>query len=126
MASASRSAAGALLRFCLRRLALGLLTLFLVSLLVFVATQALSGDAATAILGKTATPERLAALRAQLHLTDPLWQQYGRWLIGVLQGDLGMSLASGKPVATLIGERMGNSAFLVLVSAVIAIPAALG
>ncbi|MFO1062164.1 MAG: ABC transporter permease [Dongiaceae bacterium] len=115
-----------LLRFCLRRLALGVLTLFFVSLLVFVATQALSGDAATAILGKTATPERLAALRAQLHLTDPLWRQYGGWLLGVLQGDLGLSLATGKPVTQLIGERIGNSAFLVLISAVIAIPAALG
>jgi len=50
-----------MIRFCARRLVLGIITLWLVSLLVFIATQALSGDAATAILGKTATPERLAS-----------------------------------------------------------------
>jgi peptide/nickel transport system permease protein len=53
-----------------RRLALGVLTLFLISLVVFAAVLALPGDAATAILGKEATPERVAALRDQLNLDD--------------------------------------------------------
>ena len=114
-----------MIRFCTRRLVLGIITLWLVSLLVFIATQALSGDAATAILGKTATPERLAALRSQLHLDAPLWRQYAGWLSGLVRGDLGLSLATGNPVAGLIGDRLGNSAFLVLVAAVVAIPAAL-
>jgi peptide/nickel transport system permease protein len=114
-----------MIRFCARRLVLGIVTLWLVSLLVFIATQALSGDAATAILGKTATPERLAALRSQLHLDAPLWRQYAGWLGGLVRGDLGLSLATGNPVAGLIGDRLGNSAFLVLVAAVIAIPASL-
>jgi len=114
-----------MIRLFARRLALGLLTLWLVSLLVFVATQALSGDAATAILGKTATPERLAALRSQLHLDEPLWRQYAGWLAGIVTGHLGDSLATGRSVALLIGERIGNSALLVLIAAVIAIPASL-
>ena len=112
-------------RLILRRLGLGILTLWFVSLVVFAATQALSGDAATAILGRTATPERLAALRSQLHLDDPVWLQYVKWLGGLPTGDLGQSLATQKPVSQLIGQRIGNSAFLVLVAAVIAIPASL-
>jgi peptide/nickel transport system permease protein len=114
-----------MIRLVLRRLALGILTLWFVSLVVFAATQALSGDAAVAILGRTATPERLAALRAQLHLDDPTWLQYAKWLGGLITGDLGQSLATQKPVAQLIGLRIGNSAFLVLVAALIAIPASL-
>jgi peptide/nickel transport system permease protein len=114
-----------MIRLVLRRLALGILTLWFVSLVVFAATQALSGDAATAILGRTATPERLAALRAQLHLDDPMWLQYTKWLGGLVTGDLGQSLATQKPVSQLIGLRIGNSAFLVLVAASIAIPVSL-
>jgi peptide/nickel transport system permease protein len=112
-------------RLILRRLGLGILTLWFVSLVVFVATQALSGDAATAILARTATPERLAALRAQLHLDDPVWLQYAKWLGGLVTGDLGQSFATQKPVVQLIGLRIGNSAFLVLVAALIAIPMSL-
>ena len=82
-------------RLILRRLGLGILTLWFVSLVVFVATQALSGDAATAILGRTATPERLAALRSQLHLDDPVWLQYAKWLGGLLTGDLGVEDEDG-------------------------------
>jgi peptide/nickel transport system permease protein len=109
----------------LRRLALGALTLLLVSLLVFATTQALPGDAAQAMLGREATPERLAALRAQLHLDEPVWRQYGRWLFGLLRGDFGLSLATERPVIELLGPRLVNSGFLVLVSAAIAIPASL-
>ena len=67
-----------------RRLALGLLTLFLVSLVVYGALLALPGDAARAILGKEATPAALAALRAQLHLNDSVVSQYLQWIGGVL------------------------------------------
>jgi peptide/nickel transport system permease protein len=114
-----------MIKLFLRRLVLGLLTLWLVSLLVFAATQALSGDAATAILGKTATPERLAALRSQLHLDEPVWRQYSSWLTGVAVGNLGESYATGKAVSSLISERIGNSAFLVLIAAAVAIPLSL-
>jgi peptide/nickel transport system permease protein len=112
-------------RVLLRRLGLGAVTLFLVSLLVFGTTQALPGDAARAMLGKEATPERLAALRAHLHLDQPVWEQYADWLGGIARGDFGQSLATEQPVMTLLAPRIGNSAFLVLVSALIAIPASL-
>ena len=112
-------------RLVLRRLGLGALTLWLVSIVVFAATQALPGDAAQAILGKTATPERLAALREQLHLYDPVWRQYLHWLAGLVTGDLGDSLATQEPVVRLIGARIGNSAFLVLLSALVAVPVSL-
>ncbi|HLJ04258.1 MAG TPA: ABC transporter permease [Solirubrobacteraceae bacterium] len=109
-------------RFLLRRLALGLLTLLLVSVVVFAATQALPGDAARAILGRDATPQRLAALRAQLHLNQSVFSQYGHWLSGMLTGNLGTSAASQQSVSSLLSGRIGNSAFLVFVSALVAIP----
>jgi peptide/nickel transport system permease protein len=109
-------------RLILRRLALGLLTLWLVSLLVFAATLALPGDAAQAILGREATPERLAALRDQLNLDEPVVTQYLKWLGGILTGDLGTSAATQAPVSELLSDRVGNSVFLVVVSAVVAIP----
>jgi peptide/nickel transport system permease protein len=109
-------------RLVLRRLALALLTLWLVSLLVFAATLALPGDAAQAILGREATPERLAALRDQLHLNDPVVTQYIKWFGGILTGDLGNSAATQAPVGDLLSNRVGNSLFLVLISAAVAVP----
>jgi peptide/nickel transport system permease protein len=109
--------------FVLRRIALGALTLLLVSVVVFAATQALPGDPARAILGRNATPEALKALRTQLHLGQPVVQQYVHWLGGFVRGDLGHSLAArGEPVSTLIGKRVENSAFLMLFAAVFSIP----
>jgi peptide/nickel transport system permease protein len=109
----------------LRRVGLGLLTLWLVSLMVFATTQALPGDAARAILGREATPERLAAVRARLHLDRPVLAQYASWLANAAVGDFGESLATEQPVSDLIGARIGNSAFLVLVSGLIAVPLSL-
>jgi len=114
-----------MIRILLRRLVLGAVTLLLVSGLVFGTTQALPGDAAMAILGKTATPARLASLRARLHLNEPVWRQYTGWLGHAMIGDFGRSLATEQPVAQLIGNRIGNSAFLVGLSAIIAIPLSL-
>jgi peptide/nickel transport system permease protein len=111
--------------FVIRRTALGLVTLFLVSLIVFAATQALPGDPARAILGRQATPESLAALRQQLHLGQPVVQQYTHWLGGILTGNLGRSLAANEPVTTLIGKRLENSAFLMLLAAVLSVPLAI-
>jgi peptide/nickel transport system permease protein len=113
-------------RLLVRRLALGLLTLWLVSLVVFAATLALPGDAATAILGKQATPERLQALREQLHLNEPVTTQYVNWIGGILTGDLGTSAATQQPVAELISTQIWNTVFLVVVAALIAIPVSLG
>lgn len=104
---------------------LGALTLLLVSIVVFAATQALPGDAARAILGRTATPDSLAALRKQLHLGEPVVRQYTRWLSGFVRGDLGDSLASSQPVREVIGKRLQNSAALVLLAALISTPLAI-
>jgi peptide/nickel transport system permease protein len=109
-------------RLVVRRLALGVLTLWLISLVVFAAVLALPGDAATAILGREATPDRVAALRAQLHLEDSIISQYLQWLSGVLTGSFGISAATQEPVSELLSSRVANSAFLVLVASVVAIP----
>jgi peptide/nickel transport system permease protein len=109
-------------RQILRRIGLGILTLWLVSLVVFAAVIALPGDAATAILGKEATPDRVAALREQLHLNESVFSQYTHWLGGILTFDLGNSAATQQPVTQLLSDRVGNSAFLVFIASVIAIP----
>ena len=111
--------------FIVRRLLLGLLTLFLVSIVVFAATQALPGDPARAILGREATPDSLRALRAQLNLNHSAIVQYGDWLKGLLTGNLGTSLAARQPVSQVIGRRIVNSGFLMLLAAVISIPLAI-
>ena len=109
-------------RLILRRIGLGILTLWLVSLVVFAAVIALPGDAATAILGKEATPDRVAALREQLNLNESVVSQYLQWLGGILTFDLGNSAATQQPVSQLLSDRVGNTAFLVFVASVIAIP----
>jgi peptide/nickel transport system permease protein len=107
--------------FILRRLLLGILVLILVSIVVFVATQAL-GDPARAILGRSATPASLAALREHLHLNQPVVAQYLTWAGGLLHGDAGNSLAAQEPVTKLISDRIVNSAVLVLCAGLISIP----
>jgi peptide/nickel transport system permease protein len=111
-----------LTRLIARRLALGVLTLFLISLVVFAAVLALPGDAATAILGRDATPERIAALREQLNLNDSVVTQYLDWIGGVLTGSFGESAATQQPVSELLSDRVVNTAFLVFVAAVVAVP----
>jgi peptide/nickel transport system permease protein len=108
--------------FILRRLLLGIVVLILVSILVFLATQALPGDPARAILGRSATPASLAALRRQLNLDRPVIEQYWTWVTGLLHGNLGRSLAAQEPVTTLLGPKLVNSAVLVAIAAVLSIP----
>ncbi len=107
--------------FIVRRILLGLLVLFLVSIIVFASTQAL-GDPARAILGRDATPDRLAALQKQLNLDQNVVGQYFHWLSGLLHGDLGTSLASQQPVSDALGPRLVSSIVLVVLAAVISIP----
>lgn len=109
-------------RLVVRRAILGVLTLFLVSLVVFFATQLLPGDTARAVLGRSATPERLEALRTQLHLDDPAILQFSRWAGGLLSGDPGISLVNGKPVAELIVPRISNSLVLLGLVGLFGIP----
>ncbi|HET9998817.1 MAG TPA: ABC transporter permease [Nocardioides sp.] len=106
-----------------RRVGLALLTLWLVSILVFLATAAL-GDPVRAILGRdyNANPGRVAELEAVLNSDASLVSRYFDWLGGLLQGDLGTSLASGQPVSELISSSVVNSAVLVFLAAVLMIP----
>jgi peptide/nickel transport system permease protein len=115
-----------LAKLIVRRLALGVLTLFLISLVVFAAVLALPGDAATAILGREATPDRIAALRDQLNLNDSVISQYLSWIGGVLTGSFGESAATQQPVSELLSDRVANTAFLVFVAAAVAIPLSIG
>jgi peptide/nickel transport system permease protein len=105
-------------RFLLRRVGLSLVTLFLVSIIIFGATQILPGDAARAILGHQATPAGLAELRKQLHLYRSPVRQYTDWIGGVAHGDLGKSLVEQRPVTSVISSRIGNSAVLLLFAAI--------
>ncbi len=109
-----------------RRLAGLLLTLVVVSLLIFAVMDLLPGDPASIMLGTSASPETLAALRHNLGLDQPLLLRYGQWLAGVFSGNLGQSYTYGVPVAGLIVERLAVTLPLALMaivlSVVIAIP----
>src|ERR1700759_4424038 len=94
-----------MLRLIATRLAIALLTLWIVSVLVFGATELLPGDVADAVLGQAATPEAVAGVRAALHLDQPGWLRYCTWLGGLLRGDAGRSLVNHLPIAQLIGNR---------------------
>jgi peptide/nickel transport system permease protein len=108
-----------------RRLALGVLTVLVTSVLIFAGTEVLPGDVATAILGQSATPEAVEAIRNQLALHDPAPVRYVRWLTNFLQGDLGTSLANNRPIAQQVASRLGNTLFLAAVAAVVAVPLAI-
>ena len=109
----------------LTRLLFGLLTIVVVSTVVFFAVELLPGDVAQQILGRDATPETLASLRERLGLDQPAVLRYFSWLGGILGGDMGSSLVSEQDIAGLIGGRLGNTLFLATYAAVIAIPLAL-
>lgn len=109
-------------RFLIRRILLGLLTLLLVSAVIFLATQALPGDAAVLKLGRAKTPQSLAALRAHFHLNQPIYAQYFAWLGNTLQGNLGTSFVQGVPVSQVISTPLANTAVLALYAALIGLP----
>src|SRR5690349_20067640 len=108
-----------------RRVLGGLLTLLIVSLVVFAGTNILPGDATEAILGQSASPEAVAGLRKALGLDLPAHERYLRWLFSLLSGDPGVSLVNRLPVAQLIGPRLANSLLLAGLTASVAVPLAL-
>ncbi len=114
-----------ILKMIAQRLALGFLTLFFVSLIIFLGVELLPGDVAQEILGQSATPETIAAFRKQLGLDLPPHVRYFEWLGSILQGDFGTSLASGREISGLIGVRLANTIFLALIAAIISVPTAL-
>lgn len=116
---------GDVLNIVLKRLGLGLLTLFVISVIIFGAVEMLPGDIAEAVLGQGATEENVAALREQLGLNDPAPVRYLDWLAGAVVGDFGVSLVSQTPVSEAIGPRFLNTLFLAAYAAVIAVPVAI-
>lgn len=114
----------AVLRLIAQRVALGVGTLLVVSVLIFAGTEILPGDVAQAILGQAATPEAVANIRAHLDLDRPAPLRYLSWLTGFVQGDLGTSLANGQPIDAMIEGRLGNTLFLAGIAALVAVPLA--
>lgn len=109
-----------------KRLAIGLLTLLVVSTVIFWAVELLPGDIATEILGQSATPETLQAFRERFGLMDPPMIRYVHWLGSALLGDFGLSLSNQRPIADLIAQRAFNTFFLAAYAAAIAVPLAVG
>jgi len=105
-----------------KRVAFGLLTIMVVSALIFLGVEALPGDLAEAILGQQATPETVAAFRRELKLDLPPHVRYFHWLRDFMRGDLGKSLANQRPIAGMIGWRLSNTLFLAVTAAMIAVP----
>ncbi|WP_315310101.1 ABC transporter permease [Pantoea vagans] len=108
-----------------RRIGAGILTLLIVSAVVFFITSLLPGDAAQMILGQNATPETVAALRQQLGLDQPLLMRYIHWLTGMMQGDFGTSFASHLPVSQLVAQRIPATFQLAGITTLICVPMAL-
>ncbi|MFG5384297.1 MULTISPECIES: ABC transporter permease [unclassified Yoonia] len=125
---------GNVLTIILQRLLLGVLTLLIVSVVIFTAVNLLPGDFAQNILGQGATPDAVASIRRDLGLDQPPITRYFDWLGGVLRGDLGTSFAQANfasftgtdsgatTVAAQIAPRFANTMFLAMVTAAIAVP----
>ena len=114
-----------LLKLILRRIALGILTLLAISLLITVGVEALSGDVCTAMMGQMASEDKVAACHRTLNLDRPMHIRYIEWLVNFVQGDMGKALTNHREVADVIGNRVGNTFFLAIASALIAIPLSL-
>lgn len=107
--------------FFLRRLVTLVPTLVFVSMLIFGLQQLLPGDPAQILAGEDQNPELIAQLREKMHLDKPIPVQYGYWIAGVLQGDLGESARTGQPVLELILEKLPVTVELALLSMLIAL-----
>ncbi|WP_318036931.1 ABC transporter permease [Mesorhizobium sp. AR02] len=105
----------------INRVGLGLLSLIIVSLVIFSAVSMLPGSYASAILGQNATPQAVAALETQLGLDQPWLLRYALWLSAAAMGDMGKSF-SGREVMAVIGPRLHNTFVLASITAAIAVP----
>lgn len=108
----------------LGRMGSAVLTLFLVSIVVFTVSSLLPGDAAQELLGQNATPEAVAALRHQMGLDRPAPERFASWLAGLLRGDLGQSLAANMAVSEVIAVRLPNTLLLAGLTAAVSAPLA--
>jgi peptide/nickel transport system permease protein len=109
-------------RFILRRTGLALITLWVLSMLVFAGTQLLPGDVGRRVLGPFASQEAVDALNTRLGTDRPVLVQYGDWIGSAVTGDLGTSISFARPVVELVGLALRNSLNLALLAFVIVVP----
>jgi peptide/nickel transport system permease protein len=109
-------------RLIVSRTFAALVTLLLVAVAVFLMIDILPGDVAVRILGREATPEAIERLRTELQLNDPVIIRFLRWIGGALQGDLGLSLSSRRPIAEMLVPRLVNTFFLTLAALLVYLP----
>ncbi|MBS7534946.1 ABC transporter permease [Ancylobacter sonchi] len=109
-----------------KRLAMGIVLVLLASALLFFAGELLPGDFATKLLGSSATPEAVEALRRARGVDAPALTRYLDWLAGLMRGDLGTSLTNGREIGPLIATRLKNTLVLAGAAALIAVPLAVG
>lgn len=112
--------------FLVKRAGAAVIMLLVVSLLVFIGCEILPGDAAQVALGQYVTEEALQTYRTQMGLDRPTAERYVTWLFGVVQGDWGTSVVTRRSVASMLGERAGNTAMLAGITTLVAVPLALG
>lgn len=104
------------MKYVCRKLVTMLLTLFAVTLFVFLSFHVISGDPATSMLGTEATPARVAALREELGLNDPVLVQYGRWAVHFMTGDMGTSYNYRLPVSDMVADKIPVTLTLTIIA----------
>ncbi len=114
-----------MVRLIARRLALGVLTILLVSGIIFVGVEVLPGDACTAYLGRAAQGTRLDNCRRDFGLERPALTRYGEWALGAVRGDFGVSLKRKTPISETVGTRFRNTIILGVTASIIGVPLAI-
>jgi peptide/nickel transport system permease protein len=109
-------------RYAVRRLAIGLVQVLAVVTSVFLLVQALPGDAAVALAGDNPDPRRIEEIRAAMGLDRPAFERFGTWLGGLVHGDLGVSLVSGRPVVEFLADGLGPTLVLAVLALVLLVP----
>ncbi len=125
MISGPANGTNRVLRLIAGRIGAAMLTLFLVSLIIFAISDLLPGDAAQEALGQTATPAQVAALRHEMGLDRPAYERFGSWIVSLAGGDAGTSLVANMPVGKIIAQRLPNSLLLAAITTLVAVPLAL-
>ena len=111
-----------MLKYCFRKIITLIISLFLISIITFVAFSVIPGDATISKLGIEATPQRIEALREEMGLNDPVMQRYGNWVVNAVRGDFGESLQyTGHSVKSLLVQRLPYSITLTIMSFAIVI-----
>lgn len=104
------------MKYVVRKILTTILTLLAVTFFVFLSFHVISGDPASSMLGTEATPQKVAALREELGLNDPVLVQYGRWAAGFLHGDMGTSYSYRMPVAGMVANKIPVTITLTLMA----------